>query len=184
MTEEVVRDSPQGCLYNHAHATLILPCENNKYVFFKSYDLTALLHKSVDFWEYYCYLCFPIRKTESTGLCSAGSQSVCALGWWGLIQGRVCSALLGRLHCSSWGKQGTSDFSRTDGFRGLLRRQWLRAGNSGWKDLNGDETILFMIKGPKQCQSCGKWISVYLTPDLSWDLVPHKHLLLGAVHPK
>lgn len=95
-----------------------------------------------------------------------------------------CSALLGHLHCSSWGKQGTSDFSRTDGFRGLLRRQWLRAGNSAWRDLNGDETILFMIKGPKQCQSCGKWISVYFTPDLSRDLVPHKHLLLEAVHPK
>lgn len=95
-----------------------------------------------------------------------------------------CSALLGQLHCSSWGKQGTSDFSRTDGFRGLLRRQWLRAGNSGWKDLNGDETILFMIKGPKQWQSCGKWISVYLTPDLNWNLVPHKHPLLGTVHPK
>lgn len=78
-----------------------------------------------------------------------------------------CSALLGQLHCSSWRKQGTSDFWRTDGLRGLLGRQWVRTGNSRWKDLNGGETISLMIKGAKQRQSCGKWIRVYLTPGLS-----------------
>lgn len=55
---------------------------------------------------------------------------------------------------------------RTDGLRGLLRRQWLRTGNSGWKDLNGCETISFMIQEPEQCQSYGKWIGVCLPPDL------------------
>lgn len=88
----------------------------------------------------------------------------CVLVW---SKAACCSALLGQLHCSSWRKQDTSDFWRTDGLRGLLRRRWLRTGNSRWKDLNGGETILFMIKGTKQCQSCGKWIRVYLTPDLS-----------------
>lgn len=68
MTEEVVRDSPQGCLYNHpAHATLTLPCENNKYAFFKPCDLRAVLHKSLRFWEYYCYLCFTNRRAEALG---------------------------------------------------------------------------------------------------------------------
>lgn len=163
------------CIIIHVHATPTLPFENNKYVFFKSCDLRALLHKSLDFW-YYCYLCFTNRSTESTGLCSAGSQNVCAL-WWCLMQGAGTAALLfmGKtrhlwLLQNRW-FQGAAEEAVTKGWE-----QWVEGLEWRW-------TILFMIKGPKQCQSCGKWISVCLTPDLSWNLVPHKRLL-GSCAPK
>lgn len=157
------------CKIIHVCATLILPCENNKS------ECVCLNPKISE----HCYtnlwicgsitvnLCFTNRKNWKHWAAFRWLHKCLCLVLVVWSKAACCSALLGQLHCSSWRKQGTSDFWRTDGLRGLLRRQWLRTGNSRWKDLNKGETILFMIMGAKQCQSCGKWIRVYLTPDLS-----------------
>lgn len=124
------------CIIIHIHATLTLPCENNKYVFFKSNYLRVLLHKSLDFWEYYCCLCFTNRKTANTGLCSAGSQNVCSL-WWCLIQGRVLLS-----------PAGTSALL----FMGKTRHLWLLQNR--WFQGAAEEAV---TKGWEQCMEGLEW---------------------------